>query len=612
MNKFSIFKCFYDEYIYKNNYLYANTTTGSYLDRIKEVVSDIRVYPKYNKDNYQNKLDGYYKVIKEQLDSLFKVNRDLFEYFYLLLKSKKSVFNDKVEDLPFLISSSFYDDYRIDTKSIEELVTSSFIIPRYSSLEKKNIKALANSKSKFEYFIGLLKDSSNYHLYDKFIHRASHMVLLKPIIGETRGEFKKRIQNEIKEFEYTYKMIEENAKNSEDYEVFSELMYVAYHMKFWNWEDALKEIVEEYYNDLYDKYLNDEEIKKYFTISNDISFESYTEIVKDLISEKNKLMEEFDNGTFSNVSYANDSYIYRFREMIINFYFDDRFKSSLSSDSSVEEYVDRAIELYTLSNDLVEKIIDRVIYQSAHSPELKRHNDVNSAIINKIYDLYNPVYLLKRYDDSRLEFNKLLDNNSKIFINKVNILLANKKNEYNFHGPILSMKAIKEVIKIRKRDFIIENAITDLVSYDGLGDYDTRNYDLNYFAKDLSIDDIVSIYQILIEKIDKHDFSKVFFLGEELERNINENDYEALTMVKAAHSFAVMQIYNKLDLSAKNSLEKEKQLRDISIKYLGVEFVDLTNNNIDDSLENFNKSRDSFNKKSKWFKLLDSYKINKD
>ena len=55
MSKVSIFKCFYDEYIYKNNYLYNNTTTGSYLDRIREVVHSIRIYPKYNKDNYQNK-----------------------------------------------------------------------------------------------------------------------------------------------------------------------------------------------------------------------------------------------------------------------------------------------------------------------------------------------------------------------------------------------------------------------------------------------------------------------------------------------------------------------------------------------------------------------------
>ncbi len=612
MNKISIFKCFYDEYIYKNNYLYANTTSGSYLDRIKEIVHSIRIYPKYNKNNYQNKLDNYHRIVKEQLDSLFKVNRDLFEYFYLLLKSKKNVFNDKVEDLPFLISSSFYDDYRIDTKSIEEFLTSSFIIPRYSSLEKKNIKAIANSKTKFEYFIGLLKDSSNYQLYEKFIHRANHMFILKPIIGETRGEFKNRLKNEIADFEYNYKSLEENARLSDDYEIISELMFVAYHIKFWKWEEAIKEIVEEFYNDQYDKYLNDEEIKKYFTITNNISFESYIEIVNDLIAEKNKLMEDFDNGTFNNVSYANESYIYRFREMIINFYFDSRFKSNLNNKSTVEEYVDRAIELYTLSNDLIERIVDRVVYQSAHSPELKRHNDVNSAIIDKIYDLYNPVYLLKRYDDARLEYKRLLDDNSNIFINKVNILLANKKNEYDFHGPLLSMKAIKEVIKIRKRDFIIENAITDLVSYDGLGNYDTRNYDLNYFARDLSIDDIVSIYQIVIDKIDKYDFSKIYFLGEELEKNIKANDYEALTMIKAAHTFAVSQIYDKLKLSANNPLEKEKQLRDISIKYLGVEFVDLNNNNEDDSLLTFNENKNSFNQKSKWLELLDSYKIKND
>jgi hypothetical protein len=83
-------------------------------------------------------------------------------------------------------------------------------------------------------------------------------------------------------------------------------------------------------------------------------------------------------------------------------------------------------------------------------------------------------------------------------------------------------------------------------------------------------------------------------------------------MIKAAHTFAVTQIYDKLKLSANNPLEKEKQLRDISIKYLGVEFVDLNNDNEDDSLLTFNENKNSFNQKSKWLELLDSYKIKND
>ena len=59
--------------------------------------------------------------------------------------------------MPFIISTSFYDDYRTDNKSFDEFYFNN--VPKYSSIEKRQIRLDAKNKSLLEYFVYLISGS---------------------------------------------------------------------------------------------------------------------------------------------------------------------------------------------------------------------------------------------------------------------------------------------------------------------------------------------------------------------------------------------------------------------------------------------------------------------
>jgi hypothetical protein len=124
MSNFSAFKLFYDEFIYKNNSLVSYAKIDKNIDSIKELINTIRNCSKIDVANYMSVLSKCNKKLKKELDTILTENKTLMELYFLMYKARLEVCNDKVADLPLIISNSFYNDYRLDDKDFIELENS--------------------------------------------------------------------------------------------------------------------------------------------------------------------------------------------------------------------------------------------------------------------------------------------------------------------------------------------------------------------------------------------------------------------------------------------------------------------------------------------------------
>ena len=61
-----------------------------------------------------------------------------------------------------------------------------------------------------------------------------------------------------------------------------------------------------------------------------------------------------------------------------------------------------------VANDLINRIFEKNKFDAAYSRALMRNNDVKSAIVRKLYELYDPCFLLSVYEEKRLAFLKYL------------------------------------------------------------------------------------------------------------------------------------------------------------------------------------------------------------
>lgn len=608
MKRVSAFKLFYDEFVYRENSSISYASIERNIDKIRELTLGLRKTSKVDVDFYMVKLDRANSRIKEQLNEMYKVNVALFEYFFLLYKSCMEMCNDKVSDMPFLISCAFYEDYRLDNKTAEELESSPYVVPKFTSLEKKEIRNDAKGMTKFEYFVKKISNSENVTQYTKFIDKARAIMNTKPNINESHSDYFARVERFLKDFEAICGRLEEKAKLNGDYEIVSDYMEVVFRKKFNEWSVEIKKVALEYLDKTYKKMKESNEIKVCFNLANDISFESFKDLTEDLIKEKEKYMKLFENGKFNSIEIMDDSYISKFKENLINSFFDKRYINSLNDNSNVMEYVERTIDIYNLAEDLGNQIFERIMFDASHSSSLKRNNDVRSAIITKIYDLYNPIYLLALFEKAKNGFESLLANNSSKFIKDYNAKLAEKKLQYDFHGPLPTMNSIKMKVLDRRKEFIVEHCITELKSRDLLESYDTRNYDLEIIAKDIEVNEMITLYDQIKYKVNTFDYSSLYFYNKE----IALDGYEKQETLKARQEFVVKDICSKLKINNLSAKEMKERYRDICYGYFNEECIFINDKEeieVSDNLESFYEIRDRFIQSSKWNEFLTNNKI---
>ncbi len=488
---FSAFKLFYDEFIYKSNQFVSYGNVDSNIDKIRDLVSLLRKYSIINIKKYMTFLSDTNKELKKELDTMYKLNKPLFDLYYIIYSSRVEYNNDKVEDMPFIISNSFFEDYRLDNKTVEELERSNYVVPKYSTLEKKNIRDEAVGLTRLAYFVKLIGELEA-SKYKEFLNKANIVINIRPKFNEAKEDYLKRVKDNIAWFQDDFHNLYNLMAKTDDFVLVSEKMEIVFRKRFFDWLDNYDNLIEEHFEELYSFMENSHEIKRYFNKGNEITYDEYLRIADEVYNEKLKLEKIYECGGFKPVKYKDEDYFARFRESIVNSYFDNRFLLNLYEDDDVKDYAQKTMELYSLSEDLENEIYDYYLFLASHSKRLGRCSDAKTAIILKLYELYNPKELLYKYESVRSYFDRVIRNKDLEFKKEYDNILFEQKKYFAYEGVIPTMKAVLIKFQNRVKRFILDNYKEQIMSQSS--DYDTRDYDLNILIDELEIDDIKDLY----------------------------------------------------------------------------------------------------------------------
>lgn len=602
--KFSAFKLFYDEFIYKDNDTFYSVNRK--LSNIYRLVNKIRKCSITDEKYYQKRLEYINKKVRQELNDIYKINPDLYEYYYILYKARTKT-SDTIKDMPFIISTSFYNDYRLDNLLTNK--TASHLVPKYSSLEKKEIRNNGKNKTKIEYLIDLLNSSSYRFKYNHFIRLMNNLSKeLQVKLNESETEYIKRVSLKLDKYSYVLERIENKIATSLDADTIYEKFKIAYHKDYTFTEDELHNMLIEHFKTYYKNFQENDEIVQSLNVANNMSYESYKNLVANYLSEKNTYTKLFNDGELEYIHSFDNMPISKFKEAIINNYFDIHYLNNLTSKSKIEDYAIRAIELFNLSHNIEIQCFEKTLFDASHSLTLNRNRNAETALIIKLYDLYNPYDLLARYDSKKIEFEQLLLKLKKEDLKKYNSLLLENKVKYDYHGPIPTSEFIKTNLNNQKSTFIYEHFLTEIKNKDITNTYDTRNYDLDIIASSLTIEDLISLYEKMKYKIANFDFSSFHIIDKANEEDI----YEKNIYYKDIQEFIVKNILKKLDFGQLTSEELEKRYLDICFTYLKEDCLFIpkkTTPTRKNKKEIYFEEKEKFNKISHWAMFCHDNKI---
>ena len=136
-----------------------------------------------------------------------------------------------------------------------------------------------------------------------------------------------------------------------------------------------------------------------------------------------------------------------------------------------------------------------------------------------------------------------------------NTAVASATNNINIY-PLVTKKDILENLKSIEYNFIHTNYRDNLISKSEL--YDTREYDLLVIDEDLSIKDMITLYESIKKEIKELEID-----NSELFQNLLIN-YVAHSIIKKKNI-----VYDETDKELEESI-----LKDISLEYLNTNYVD--------------------------------------
>lgn len=601
----STFRLFYDNIIYRENDSVSYGIVKDSVEKIKKYTQYIRKIAILNNVDYMTKLDRVNDRVKKELNLIYERNPYIYEYFINIYKKNNPNSNDQVSDLPFIISCSFYEDYRKDNKTTEEFENNESIIPLLTSLEKKNYRDACKEKTELEFLVYLLEESNNHKAYKHFIYKVNDLLKEEPKTKENHYEFFMRLEHLFKEIEVLANILYEKTLSNGDYWLITNAMLSIYKKRVKNFASDIVEMAKSHATIIFDKYKELDDFASSLNLANDIDYETYKEISDELSIEKAKYIKLFEQGEFTKVKLQANAFGCKLREVLINSYFDYRYKNTIAEDSNVKDYVEKALDIYGLANDLESQIFEKLVFDASHSENLKRNNDAKSALLKQIYELYNPTYLLHSLEEARINFEKHLKKQTKEFVYEYNNKLNDKKVELDIHGPMPNKFAVIAKVTNHRKEFILEKCLTELCTRDILNNYDTRNYDLSIMAEEIPVEEMINLYYRMVYKINEHEFN----------HNNQEGIDEKARVLSAAQKFVCLDIYNKIYKNKKITTDLDQKLKNICLTYLKEEPKFLVTEpvvaiDIKEKLKEFKKISKEYNKNNKWSKMLDKYKIN--
>ena len=392
MNEFSAFKLFYDEFIYKRNAVIDYKKIDKNINNIKKIVQDINSIYKGDKEFYTSKLDKATKALNKELDEMMKSDHLIFD-LYLIIYKRCTNNLDRLEDMPLIISCSFYNDY----KKVSNVVSI------YTSLDKKNFRNKAKEMGYINFFIKVLQDRKK----DYFKVLIDNIDLYNNIKINLNDSIKD-IELENKELLETItsllKRCENKAKLCEDYEIIKDIMSIAFKKDFNSFQDIIPKLTDNLlarYEELLNTNNNIYDNSRY----NYLNYDEYSKILRE--DELNKIKFENDFNLKRKVNYIDSLYFNELKKTVVNTYFDLRLLND--NVEVISSYID----------DLLIVLFNYKLFQATYSYRLNRNNSIKYAFIKNIYDLYNFDDIINTYlKKYRNDINKKLKSIIKEYIFK--------------------------------------------------------------------------------------------------------------------------------------------------------------------------------------------------
>lgn len=593
-SKFSAFRLFYDDFIYKNHPLVDYTGIEDIIVDIRNISRDMRNTFPGNKE-YMKKLNDIHLKFKKLVEKAYELNEGLFKVYYELYKKKSPFGNDSEKDMPFVISTSFYNDYRLDDDGTLDYT---ILIPRYTSLEKKEIRDVFRAEGLIGLFIFLLKKSKGN--YNTLITRINYLKSLNLAYNESLAMFNERFNEVLDDINGLINKCEEKAHSSIDYYNIKDAFEVVYKKKYDSWVSLLDEPFKQLLKDIYDKDKQSKKVIYFEAEKNDISFEDFENYCSELVVEKEKNMEIIANGNSPKIDVDRKEYCADFRKKLMEEYFDKRLYFKLPKDGALEKVANIGYNLGLFAGDLINHIFEKNKFDAAYSRSLARNNDVKSAIVRKLYELYDPCYLLSIYEEKRQAYLKYIKNMGEDYERQVTYLTNKIAANSSLSSELLTEKKILSELVNKRYNFVLEN-IDDLKSQDIFEYYDTRNYDLEVILMDIDTNSLVKLYAELKKKINNNEFSSnTCITGEYNDKKIFMLEALLELFVKVlAERESRINFYN-------NEKLRIKVYKNIALDYLGEKIYEDVHE--DEDLRNrhlYSLSKEIFDIDSNYNKLKD-------
>ena len=518
MKTFSAFRLFYDNFLYRNNVMIEYDKINKYLNKIIDILKKATTVYHDDEGLYVENLTKYQNGIKKELDNIMDVYPYFFEKYYELYNRNVDNYNT-ISDMPFVISCSFYNDYGNNDVQDD-------YVQRLTSIDKKRLRDKAKKMSFIQFYKEVLKDF-NTTSYDVLIDLLDYFINIDISIKISFEDNKKKYMNDLKKLLITNQRVLEKTKLNDDYNIIKDKMELVYKGCFNNFQERLELELNNYLLSLYENKKKNSSDFYDTIVTNDLSYGLY----KDFVVKEKRYKEKFDKiyANKQNVKPNSITVAPLLRKRLIKIYYDSRFL--FEKEKSIKILGEKINGIKSLAQDIKDIIWEYILFVSSHTDYLKRNNTVRYAIINTLYQLYNPNDLLIRYDKVRNELVDYLKQNSDLS-NKLEL------NTTNFE-ELLSQEDIINDIKKRRKEFIINNAADNLVSK--CNDYDTREYDLYYMASDLDINELREIYNELRRntKIEANDLlnyiCQCILLLTNKKYDLNKPDYELISEVARSY-----------------------------------------------------------------------------
>ena len=554
--KFSAFRLFYDEFIYKNNLMVDYAGIEDNVVRIREIAREMRnTFPD---SKYMSLLDNARKELKNELDTIYEKSPSFYASYLSVYKKHVSFGTDTEKEMPFVIATSFYNDYRVDDKGSLDY---SILIPRYTSLEKKEIRDYYKANGLLELFLYLLKKCSGN--YGVLVTRIEYLKDLTVAYNETAEDFKKRFDGVVADINDLLVKCEDKSKKSMDYLNIKDAVALVYKNKYDNWVSLLKDEFYNLFKNIYEKDRKSKAVLYYEVDTNSISFETFEKYCSELVLEKERILEEVTNGEKPVIDVPKKAYCADFRKKLLEEYFDSRLYFTLNEDDSVEKVADIGYKLGLFVEDLINRVFEKDKFDAAFSRSLSRNNDVKSAIIRKLYELYDPTYLISIYEKQRKSYIKFVSSKGKEFASQVDYFNERIQKSSGLKSLLLTEDRIIKELVIKRINFVKEN-LEDIVSQDIFEYYDTRNYDLEIILNRIDTKNLVTLYPDLKKRINNNEFSVISCISGEYSDKKNDMLYGLL------HVFVRVIASKEYSLD----LESDRRLRQKVFKKVALEFLD--------------------------------------